>query len=110
MRSRRPACASAVTGTLKLTGSAVQTWTFKIASTRNAEVGSNVIMAGGAIPDNVYWAVGSSATLKTSAQFKGNIMALQGITLQNGVTLLGRALAQVGAVDMTADAASIIKP
>jgi Ice-binding-like len=69
-----------------------------------------VILAGGAIPNNVNWAVGSSATLLTNARFQGNIMALQSITLQNGVILLGRALAQVGAVDLTAGAAVITKP
>jgi hypothetical protein len=58
----------------------------------------------------VYWAVGSSATLKTNSQFKGNIMALASITLQNGSVLLGRALAQVGAVDMTAGNATITRP
>jgi len=99
-----------LTGTLNLTGSATATWTFQIGSTLNAEVGSQVILAGGAIPDNVSWAVGSSATLKTNAAFQGNIMALQSITLQNGVILLGRALAQVGAVDLTAGAATITRP
>ncbi len=99
-----------LTGTLNLTGSATDTWTFQIGSTLIAETGSQVILAGGAIPDNVTWAVGSSATLRTNAAFQGNIMALQSITLENGVILLGRALAQVGAVDMTAGAATITIP
>ena len=101
---------AALTGTLVLTGSAAATWTFQIGSTLDANVGSNVILAGGAIPNNVNWAVGSSATLLTNAAFQGNIMSLASITLQNGVILLGRALAQNGAVDMTAGAATITKP
>jgi hypothetical protein len=101
---------AALTGTLVLTGSAAATWTFQIGSTLDANVGSNVILAGGAIPNNVNWAVGSSATLLTNARFQGNIMSLASITLQNGVILLGRALAQTGAVDMTAGAATITKP
>ena len=101
---------AAITGTLKLTGSAVQKWTFQIGSTFNNNVGSQVLLAGGAIADNVYWAVGTSATLLTNSATQGNILALTSITLQNGATLLGRALAQNGAVDMTAGAATITKP
>jgi Ice-binding-like len=101
---------AAITGTLKLTGSAVQKWTFQVGSTFNNNVGSQVLLAGGAIADNVYWAVGSSATLLTNSATQGNIMSLASITLQNGATLLGRALAQTGAVDMTAGAATITKP
>jgi hypothetical protein len=99
-----------LTGTLNLTGSAAATWTFQIGSTLIAEVGSSVVLAGGAIPNNITWAVGSSATLRTNAAFQGNILALQSITLENGVILLGRALAQVGAVDLTAGAATIVRP
>ncbi len=101
---------AALTGTMKLTGSAAAKWTFQIGSTLNANVGSQVILAGGAIPDNVTWAVGTSATILTNAAFQGNILALTSITLQNGASLQGRALAQNGAVDMTAGAATIVKP
>ncbi len=101
---------AAITGTLKLTGSAAAKWTFQVGSTFNNNVGSQVLLAGGAIADNVYWAVGSSATLLTNSATSGNILALSSITLQNGATLLGRALAQNGAVDMTAGAATITKP
>ena len=46
----------------------------------------------------------------TNAAFQGNILALGSITMQNGATLVGRALAQTGAVDLTAGAATITKP
>lgn len=101
---------AAVTGTLQLHGSATDTWTFQIGSTLTANVGSQVLLSGGAIPNNVYWAVGSSATLGTNSAFKGTIMALQSITLNGNATLLGRALAQNGAVDMIVGGASIVKP
>jgi hypothetical protein len=101
---------AAITGTLQLTGPAAAKWTFQIGSTLTANVGSQVLMGGGAIPDNVYWAVGSSATLNANSAVKGNIMALQDITLNNAATLIGRALAQVGAVAMIAGAATITKP
>jgi hypothetical protein len=101
---------AAITGTLKLTGSAAAVWTFQVGSTFDANVGSAMILAGGAIADNVYWAVGSSATLKTSSVIAGNIMALASITLQANTVLNGRALAQTGAVSMVAGGTSIIKP
>jgi hypothetical protein len=101
---------AAITGTLQLTGPAAAVWTFQIGSTFNTAVGAQVLMAGGAIPDNVYWAVGSSATLGSNSVTRGNIMALASITLNNSAVLLGRALAQNGAVDMIAGAAVITKP
>jgi hypothetical protein len=99
-----------ITGTLQLNGSAAAVWTFQIGSALTTAVASQVLMGGGAIPDNVYWAVGSSATLGTSSVLRGNIMALASITLNNGATLLGRALAQNGAVDLIQGAATITKP
>jgi hypothetical protein len=57
-------------------------------------------MAGGAQAKNVYWWVGSSATLGTNSAWQGNILALTSITLVDNVTLCGRALARNGAVDM----------
>ncbi len=101
---------AAVTGTLQLHGSAASTWTFQIGSTLTANVGSQVLLSGGAIPDNVYWAVGSSATLGTNSAFQGTIMAFSSITLNGNATLLGRALAQNGAVAMIVGGASIVKP
>jgi hypothetical protein len=99
-----------LTGTLELAGSATDTWTFQIGSTLTAAVDSEVIMSGGAIPDNVFWAVGSSATLNTNAAFQGNIMAKVSITLQAGVRLLGRALTQDAKVDLIDGGVNIIKP
>src|SRR5258708_24895522 len=48
---------------------------------------------------NVFWQVGSSATLGTYSAFKGTIMAYASITIGTGATLDGRALAQNAAVD-----------
>jgi hypothetical protein len=57
-------------------------------------------LINGASECNVYWQVGSSATLDTSTSFKGTIMALTSIALKTGATLQGRALARNGAVTM----------
>jgi type VI secretion system secreted protein VgrG len=54
---------------------------------------------------NVFWQVGSSATLGTTTRFSGNILALVSVTLTNGASLVGRAFGLTGAVTMdTTDA------
>ena len=73
---------------------------FQVASTLTTIGGTHVVLAGGAQARNVFWQTGSSATLGTNSIFKGNIMALQSITLQTGATLEGRALARNGAVSL----------
>ena len=84
-----------LTGNLTLTGSGV--WIFKSASTLITSPGSSVTSSD---PCNVWWRVGSSATLDTTTAFIGNILALTSITLNNGASLNGRALAQTGAVTL----------
>ncbi len=84
-----------LSGNLTLTGSGV--WIFKTASTLIASPGSSVT---GGDPCNVWWRIGSSATLDTTTSFIGNILALTSITLNTNATLNGRALAQTGAVTL----------
>jgi hypothetical protein len=67
-----------------------------------------VILSGGARAANVFWQVGSSATLGTDSVFKGNILALASITVTTGATVEGRALARTAAV--TLDTNTITKP
>ena len=87
-----------VTGTVTLTGNANSLFVIRAPSTLTTA--GNVVMAGGAQAKNVYWWVGSSATLGTNSAWQGNILALTSITLVDNVTLCGRALARNGAVDM----------
>jgi hypothetical protein len=54
----------------------------------------NVVLAGGANPKNIIWAVASSVTLGTTSHFEGVILGKTSITLQTGVSINGRALAQ----------------
>jgi hypothetical protein len=72
--------------------------------------GRQVILSGGAKAANVFWQVGSSATLGTTSAFKGTIMADQSITLNTGATLDGRALARIGAVTMDSNTITIPAP
>jgi hypothetical protein len=54
----------------------------------------------------VFWQIGSSATLGTSSVFAGSILALTSISVNNGVTVDGRALARNGAVTLINDTIS----
>jgi type VI secretion system secreted protein VgrG len=76
---------------------------FQIGSTLTTASGSSVVsINGGAMPGcDVYWQVGSSATLGTGTAFEGHILALTSITMNTGATILdGSALAQNGAVTL----------
>jgi len=59
-----------------------------------------MILIHGAQANNVYWQVGSSATLGADTAFYGSILADQTITLGNGASMFGRALALNGAVNL----------
>ena len=89
-----------LTGTLTLSGISTDVWIFKIGSTLTTATGATVAFIGGASSCNVFWQVGSSATIQTGNTFAGNIMALTDITLVGGI-LNGRALARNGTVTMS---------
>ena len=89
--------------TLDAQGNANAVFIFQMASTLTTTSGRQVILSGGAKAANIFWQVGSSATLGTTSVFKGTIMADQSITLNTGATLDGRALARIGAVTMDSD-------
>lgn len=75
-------------------------WIFQISSTLITGSGSRVILINDAKACNVFWQVGSSATLGTNSIFKGNILALTSIALTTGAKLEGRALTRNGAVTL----------
>jgi hypothetical protein len=89
--------------TLDAQGNPSAVFIFQIASTLTTGSGSHVVLANGAKACNVFWQVGSSATLGTNSVFKGTIMALTSITVTTGVNLEGRALARNGAVTLDTD-------
>jgi hypothetical protein len=86
--------------TLNAQGDPTAVFIFQAASTLITASGSSVVLTNGAQACNVYWKVASSATLGTSSAFAGNILALASITMTTGATLVGRALAQTGAVTL----------
>lgn len=87
-----------LTGTLTLDaqGDPTAVWIFQSASTLITAAGlgnSQIILAGGAQPRNVFWQVGSSATIGTYSVFKGTILAAVDITMNAGCSVEGRGLA-----------------
>jgi hypothetical protein len=91
-----------LTGTLTLNaqGNPYSVFVFQAGSTLTTASGSNVRLINGAQSCNVYWQVGSSATLGTNSTFRGTLMALTSITLTTGAIVDGRVLARNGAVTM----------
>jgi len=91
-----------LTGTVTLNGQndPSSVWIFQAGSTLITASNSTVALTNGADPCNVFWQVGSSATLGTGTTFVGTILALTSITVQNGTTVEGRALARNGAVTL----------
>jgi len=97
-----------ITGNLTLSGNANGVWIFQIVSTlTTAANDSQVILAGGALSEHVYWQVGSSATLGTTTTFAGTIMAQASVSLDTGATLNGRALARTGAVTLLSNPVNV---
>ena len=94
--------------TLDAQGNANAVFIFQVGSTLTTIGSTQVILAGGAQAKNIFWQVGSSATLGTYSVFRGTILSLQSITLDTGATLVGRALARNGAV--TLDSNTVTAP
>jgi hypothetical protein len=95
---------------LTLNGGPNDVWVFQMASTLTVGVGRHVILTGGAQAGNIFWQVGSSATLGTSSVFEGTIMAYASVTMNASSTIDGRALAQTGAVTFNGTSGSLPIP
>ena len=94
-------------GDLTLAGDANAVWIFQIGSTLTTTTSRQVILSGGAQSANVFWQVGSSATIGVSSVFKGTILAAQSIIMDTGATLEGRALARAAAVTLDANTITV---
>jgi type VI secretion system secreted protein VgrG len=91
-----------LTGTLTLNGNGDSNarFDFQIGSTLTTASSSSILLINGAQAGNVFWQVGSSATLGTGTSFDGSILADQSITLNTGASMDGRALALNAAVTL----------
>ena len=93
--------------TLDAKGDSNAVWVFQAGSTLDTATGSSVVLINGADKCNVFWQVGSSATLLANTKFVGNIFALTSITLVTGAEVDGRVLARNGAVTLDTNVVTV---
>lgn len=100
-----------ITGTVTLDGQGDPNavWIFQISTALTTGSGSKVVLSGGASPHNIFWTVGSGATLGTTSTFNGSILSNSGsITLNTGAVLNGRALQSTpGAVTLDSNTVTV---
>ena len=97
-----------ITGNLTLSGNGI--YIFQIVSSLTTAAGpgkSQVILAGGAVSHDVFWQVGSSATLGSGSTFQGTILAQASITAGTGAILNGRVLARTGAISLDSNPVNV---
>lgn len=96
------ASSAQLTGSLTLDagGNPAAVFIFQVGSTLTTASASAVVLANGAQACNVWWQMGSSATLGTTTAFRGSLLALASVTFNTGATLVGRAIARTGAVTL----------
>ena len=96
------ASSAGLTGTVTLNneGNPGGVFVFQIGSTLTTASSSEVVLENGAQAGNVFWQVGSSATLGTGTSFEGSILAQDSITLDTGANLTGSVLAMNGGVTL----------
>jgi type VI secretion system secreted protein VgrG len=99
-----------LTGTLTLDaqGNPGSVWVFQIGSTLTTASGSSVVFINGGQSCGAFWQVGSSATLGTTTNFSGNILALASITLNTSATSDGALFARTGAVTLDSNVVSVV--
>lgn len=98
-----------VGGTVTLNGGVDDVFVFQAGSTLTTGSGSTILLTGGAQACNVFWQIGSSATLGTYSHFIGTIMADTSITATTGVSVVGRLLASANTLSgaVTLDTTSV---
>lgn len=89
-----------------LDGGATDVWIFQIAQDLTLASATNVLLTGGAVPENVFWQVSGLVNLGATSQCSGTILCATGINLLTGATINGRLLAQTA---VTLDAATVVE-
>jgi hypothetical protein len=90
-----------------LSGSSTDVWIFQIAQDLTMSSATNVLLTGGALPENIFWQVAGLVDLGTTAHCEGVILTRTSVTLRTGASINGRLLAQT-AVDI--DAGTVTEP
>ncbi|OIR05617.1 hypothetical protein GALL_123610 [mine drainage metagenome] len=92
---------------LTLNGSSTDVWIFKVAGTLDMAAAKNVILSGGALPQNIFWQVSGAVTIGAGSHFAGIILGQTSITFNNLSSINGRLLAQTAVV---LDATTVTQP
>jgi hypothetical protein len=92
---------------LTISGSSTDVWIFQIAGNLTVSSGVKITLGGGAQAKNIFWQVAGTVSIGTTAQFKGVILSMTGISLATGAKLSGRALAQTAVI---LDGNAVTKP
>ncbi len=90
-----------------LDGGPGDVWIFQIAQDLTVSNAAAVVLAGGAVPKNVFWQVAGAASLGTTARFEGIILGKTAITLGTGASVHGRLLAQTA---VSIDSSTVVEP
>lgn len=86
--------------TLTFNGNATDLFIVRCASSLTINTGATIVLLGGALPQNVLFLVGSSATISAGVTFIGTIIALTSISVATGSLMNGGLLARNGAVTL----------
>jgi hypothetical protein len=92
---------------ITLSGKATDVWIFQIAQTLKLSSATNVNLAGGAVPQNIFWEVAGAVDLGTTSKFQGIILTKTMIALRTGATIHGRLLAQT---EVSLDSSTVTEP
>lgn len=90
-----------------LNGSATDVWVFQITGTLTQAAATQVLLTGGALPENVFWQASGAVAIGTTATMRGIVLAQTNIAVQTGATVIGRLLAQTA---VTLDQATVTQP
>ncbi|MDZ7706759.1 MAG: ice-binding family protein [Trueperaceae bacterium] len=97
----------AINTDLTLTGTATDVWILQIAQDLTVADGISVLLAGDALPENVFWQVAEQVTLGTGSELHGVVLSKTAVVMNTGATLTGRAFAQT---EITLDATTVTQP
>ncbi len=90
-----------------LSGGATDVWIFQIAQDLTVSSATKVVLAGGAVPANVFWEVAGAVNVGTTAHLEGVVLSQTAITLGTGASVNGRLLAQTA---VSIDGSTVVAP
>jgi len=90
-----------------LSGSATDVWIFQIAQGLTVSNGTEIVLAGGAVPKNVFWQVSGDTDIGTTVHFEGIVLDQTRITLGTGASVDGRLLAQTA---VSIESSTVVQP